>query len=135
MFLGGSISASLHVVSLHFPCSMHGSGLSFWRECLLADLLSNCSISWFIASWKSFMNSIWSALWLTSDELSSSSNSSDHFHDLGVASSSPLFAILLQYSYSTLLSSHVSLLTGITGLAPMYLVEFLPPLSLLLQSL
>ena len=28
-FLGGSVSASLHMVSLCFPCSMHGSGLAF----------------------------------------------------------------------------------------------------------
>ena len=75
-FLGGSISASLHMVPLCFPCSMCGSDLSFQRECLLTDLLSNCSIAWFIASWKSFMNSTWSALRLTSDKLSLSSNSS-----------------------------------------------------------
>ena len=74
--LGGSISASLHIVSLCFPCSVHSSGLSFQQECLLTGLLSNCSIALFIASWNSFMNSIQSALWLTSDELSSSSNSS-----------------------------------------------------------
>ena len=48
----------------------------FRWECLLTDLLSNCSIAWFITSWKSFMNSIRSALQLTSDELSLSSNSS-----------------------------------------------------------
>ena len=75
-FLGGSIPASLHMVSLHFPCSMHSSGLSFQQERLLTDFLSNCSIAWFITSWKSFMNSIRSALQLTSDKLSSSSDSS-----------------------------------------------------------
>ena len=79
-------SASLRMVSLRFPCSMRGSGLSFQRECLLADLLSTCSIAWFITSLKSFMNSIQSALWLTSDELSSSSTPLDHFCDLGVVS-------------------------------------------------
>ena len=76
MFLGGSISASLHRASLCFPCSVHGSGLSFWQECLLAGFLSNRSIASFIISWNSFMNSIRSALRLTSDELSSSSESS-----------------------------------------------------------
>ena len=65
----------LCMVSLHFPCSMHGSGLSFQRECLLSGLLSNCSLALFIISWNSLMNSSLSALWLTSDELSLSSNS------------------------------------------------------------
>ena len=76
MFLGGSVSASLHMLSLCFPCSVCGSGLFFWQGCLLADFWSNCSIAWFITSWNSFMNSIWSALQLTSDELSLSSDSS-----------------------------------------------------------
>ena len=53
---------------------MCGSGLSFQWESLLTGLLSNCSIALFITSWNSFMNSIQSALWLTSDELSSSSD-------------------------------------------------------------
>ena len=44
-FLGGCVSASLHMVPLHFPCSMCGSGLSFQQECFLTDLLSNCSIA------------------------------------------------------------------------------------------
>ena len=73
MFLGGSISASLRRASLCFPCSVHGSGLSFQRECLLTGFLSNWSIALFITSWNSLMNSIRSALWLTSDELSLSS--------------------------------------------------------------
>ena len=60
------------MLSLCFPCSVHGSGLSFWQECLLASLLSNCSIALFIISWNSLMNFNWSALWLNSDELSSS---------------------------------------------------------------
>ena len=75
-FLGGSVSASLHMLSLCFPCSVHGSGLSFQQEGLLADFLSNWSIAWFITSWNSSMNSIRSALQLTSDKLSSSSGSS-----------------------------------------------------------
>ena len=74
--LSGSVSASWCMVSLHFPCSVHGSGLSFQQECLLTGLLSNCSFALFIASWNSFMNSIQSALWLTSDEVSLSSDSS-----------------------------------------------------------
>ena len=72
----GSFSASWHMVSLHFACSMHSSGLSFQQECLLLGLLSNCSIALFIISWNSLMNSSLSALQLTSDELSSSSDSS-----------------------------------------------------------
>ena len=72
----GSFSASLHMVSLCFPFSMCDSGLSFWWECLLTGLLSNCSIALFIISWNSLMNSSQSALWLTSDELSLSSVSS-----------------------------------------------------------
>ena len=71
-----SISASLRKFSLCFPCSMCGSGLSFQRECLLTVFLSNWSIAWFIIVWKSFMSSIWSALQLISDKLSSSSDSS-----------------------------------------------------------
>ena len=71
-----SVSASLHMVSLHFPCSVRSSGFSFWQECLLAGLLSNSSIALFIASWNSFMNSTWSALWLASDKVSLSSDSS-----------------------------------------------------------
>ena len=71
------------------------------------------------------MNSSQSALWLTSDELSSSSVS-DHLHDLEVALLPPLIAMLSQHVYLTLLSLHVSLVTGIAGLAPMCLVEFLP---------
>ena len=67
----GSLSASLCMVSLCFPCSVHGSGLSFGQECLLAGLLRNCSIALFIISWNSLMNSSWSTLWLTSDKLSS----------------------------------------------------------------
>ena len=47
----------------------------------------------------------------------------------------PLIGILLQYICLTLFLFHVSPLTGIMGLAPMCLVEFLPPLSLLLQFL
>ena len=43
---------------------------------ILANFLSNWSIAWFITSWNSFMNSIWSAFQLTSDELSLSSESS-----------------------------------------------------------
>ena len=59
----------------------------------------------------------------------------DHFHDLEVAVLLPLVDVLLQYVCSTLLSFCVSPLTGVMGLAPMCLVEFLPPLSLLLQFL
>ena len=66
----GSLSASLHMLSLCFPCSMHSSGLSFQQECLLTGLLSNYSIALFIISWNSLMNSSQSALWLTSDKLS-----------------------------------------------------------------
>ena len=64
------LSASLCMVSLYFPCSIHGSGLSFQQECLLTGLLSNCFIALFIISWNSLMNSSLSALQLTSDELS-----------------------------------------------------------------
>ena len=49
-FLGGSISASLHRVSLCFPYSMHGSNLSFQQECFLTGFLSNQSIALFINS-------------------------------------------------------------------------------------
>ena len=69
-----SVSASLRRTSLHFPCSMHGSGLSFWWECFLTGFFSNRSIASFIKSWNSLMNSIQSSLWLTSDKLSSSSS-------------------------------------------------------------
>ena len=72
MLCCGSLSASLCMVSLHFPCSMRGSGLSFQQKCLLAGLSSNCSIALFIISWNSLMNSSRLALQLTSDELSSS---------------------------------------------------------------
>ena len=44
MLYCGSFSASLHMVSLCFPCSVHGSGLSFQWECLLTGLSSNCLI-------------------------------------------------------------------------------------------
>ena len=66
----GSLSASLCMVSLCFLCSVHSSYLSFRQECLLAGLLSNCSIALFILSWNSLMNSSQSALRLTSDKLS-----------------------------------------------------------------
>ena len=76
MFVCGGMSASLCMVFLCFSCSMFGSGLSFWWVCLLAGLLSNCSIVLFTVSWNSLMNSSLSALWLVSNEFSSSSNSS-----------------------------------------------------------
>ena len=57
----------------------------------------------------------------------------DHFCDLEVALLPPLIVVLLQYAYLTLLSLHVSPLTGVTGLALMCLVEFIPPSFLLLQ--
>ena len=66
----GSLSASLYMVSSCFPCFMGSSGFSFQWECLLAGLLSNCSIALFIISWNSLMKSSQSALQLTSDELS-----------------------------------------------------------------
>ena len=59
----------------------------------------------------------------------------DHFCDLEVAVLPPLIDVLLQYICSTLLLFRISPLTGVTGLAPVCLVEFLPPLSLLLQFL
>ena len=76
MFLCRSLSASLHMVSLCFSCSVCGSGLSFWQECLLTSLLSDYSIALFIISWNSLMNSSLSALQLASNEFSLSSNSS-----------------------------------------------------------
>ena len=75
-FLARSISASLCMASLHFPCSVRSSGLFFRWECLLVDFLSNWSIAWFIISWNSLMNAIWPAFRFTSDKLSSSSSSS-----------------------------------------------------------
>ena len=74
--LGGGISASLCMVFLCFSCSVFISGLFFQQVCFLTGLLSNCSIALFIISWNSSMNSILSVLWLTSDKLSLSLNSS-----------------------------------------------------------
>ena len=50
----------------------------------------------------------------------------DHLCDLEVALLPPLIDVLSQHICLTLLSLHVSLVTGITGLAPMCSVEFLP---------
>ena len=50
----------------------------------------------------------------------------DHLCDLEVALLPPLIDMLSQHICLTLLSLHVSLVTGIMGLAPMCLVEFLP---------
>ena len=58
------------MVSLHFPCSMHGSGLSFQRKCLLTGLLSSFLNAWSIISQNSLMNSSLSALMLASTEYS-----------------------------------------------------------------
>ena len=41
----------------------------------------------------------------------------DHLHDLEVALLPPLVDVLSQHIYLTLLSLHVSLVTGIAGLA------------------
>ena len=49
----------------------------------------------------------------------------DHFHDLEVAVLPPLIDVLLQYVCSTLLSFHISPLTGVVGLAPVCLVDSL----------
>ena len=62
--------------SYTFPVLCFGSGLFFQQVCFLAGLLSNCSIALFIISWNSLMNSSLSALQLTSDEISSFSDSS-----------------------------------------------------------
>ena len=76
MCLSGGMSASLHMVFLHLSCSMFDSGFFFQQVCLLAGLLSKCSIALFIMSWNSLMNSNWSALQLASNKLSLSSDSS-----------------------------------------------------------
>ena len=55
---------------------MFGLSLFFQQVCFLTGLLSNCSIALFIISLNSLMNSSLSALQLTSDKLSSSSESS-----------------------------------------------------------
>ena len=59
----------------------------------------------------------------------------DHLRDLEVALLPPLVVVLFQYDCSTLLSLHISLVTGITGLAPVCSVEFPPPVFLPLQCL
>ena len=59
----------------------------------------------------------------------------DHFCDLGVTLLSLLAAVLFQYGCLALLSLQISLLTGVMALVPVYLVEFLPLLSLPLQFL
>ena len=50
----------------------------------------------------------------------------DHLHNIEVALLLPLVDVLFQHIYLTLLSLHVSLVTGIAGLAPVCSVEFLP---------
>ena len=50
----------------------------------------------------------------------------NHLCDLEVALLPPLIDMLSQHVCLTLLSLHVSLVTGIMGLAPICLVEFLP---------
>ena len=123
----GSFSASWHMVSLCFPCSVCGSGLSFGKNVFslvcqaIVQLL--CSLFPGILLWipvcQPFGWPLMNFLHLLT--------LLDHFHDLEVALLLPLAVILFQYIYLTLLSLRISLLTGVMGLAPMCLVEFLPP--------